>query len=60
MGGFTLSPLDYPNLRVVSEWDGCGVNIGADCRLFKYFLVQASMINGNKFAGGLSLMIPLI
>lgn len=60
VGGLTLSPLCYPNLRVVSEWDGSRVSVGADCRLFKYFLVQASLIGGNKFAGGLSLMVPLI
>ena len=60
VGGVTFSPLFYPNLRVLCEWDGSRVNFGADCRLFKYFLVQVSMLDGKDFAGGLSLMIPLL
>jgi hypothetical protein len=60
VGGVTLSPVSIPNLRVLAEWDGSRVNVGADYRAFKYFLVQASLIDGSKFAGGLSLMIPLI
>lgn len=60
VGGLTFSPLIYPKLRVFSEWDGCRVNFGADCKLFKYFLVQASMLEGKDFAGGVSLMIPLL
>ena len=47
-------------LRFICEWDGCEVNIGADCRLFKYFLVQCSLQRCSQFSGGLCLYIPLL
>ena len=44
VGGITMRPVFYSPLRLVGEWDGCGVNIGADCLLFRYVQLQASLI----------------
>lgn len=60
MGGFTFQPSFYRPLRVMCEWDGNEVNVGADCRLFKYFLVQVALLDGSQLNGGLSLYIPLL
>ena len=60
VGGLTLSPTFLPELRLVGEYDGDNVNFGADCTIYHYFLVQAAMIRGKHFTGGLSLLIPLL
>lgn len=60
IGGITYRPSFFRPLRFICEWDGCEVNIGADCRLFKYFLVQCSLQRCSQFSGGLSLYIPLL
>lgn len=60
VGGLTLSPTLLPELRLVGEYDGKDVNIGADCTIFHYFQVQASMQQGKYFCGGLCLLIPLL
>ncbi len=59
VGGVTFNPAFYRPLRVMAEWDGTEVNIGADCRLFKYFLVQTALVNFKYFTGGLCLYIDL-
>lgn len=59
VGGLTYRPAFYRPLRLVGEWDGCGVNVGADCRLFKYFLVQCALLDFSDFNAGLCLYIPL-
>ena len=60
VGGITYSPSFYKPLRVMCEWDGNEVNIGADCRLFKYVLIQCALIDFRYFNAGLCLYIPLL
>lgn len=60
LGGVTFQPAFYTPLRVVGEWDGNGVNIGADCRLFRYFLLQCSLQEMRSFTAGLSFNIQLL
>lgn len=59
VGGVTFNPAFYRPLRLMAEWDGTEVNVGADCLLFKYFLLQTALVNGKYFTGGLSLHIDL-
>ena len=60
VGGITVNPSFYRPLRLMCEWDGNEVNVGADCRLFKYFLVQCAFIDMHRFNAGLSLYINLL
>ncbi len=60
VGGLTFQPSFYQPLRVMCEWDGNEVNVGADCRLFKYFLVQCALLDFSHFNAGLCLYIPLL
>jgi hypothetical protein len=59
VGGVTFSPSFYKKLRVIGEWDGTDVNVGADCQLFKYLLVQCGLQDCRHFTGGLCLYIHL-
>ena len=36
--------------RVIVEWDGVGVNVGADVLLWRHLFVQASLIHGTGFS----------
>lgn len=40
--------------RVIAEWDGAGVNVGADVLLWRHLFIQASIVHGHGFTGGLS------
>ncbi len=60
VGGLTIQPSFYEPLRFVAEWDGCEPNIGLDCTLFKYIMVQASLQNCQYFSAGLALRVPLV
>lgn len=60
VGGVTVNPPFYKPLRVIAEWDGNEMNMGADCTLFKYFLLQASLLNMQHFCGGLCFRINLL
>ena len=61
-GGVTDSPylgekLQHPRAwlqrpRVIVEWDGVGVNAGADVLLWRHLFVQAALIHGRGFMGG--------
>lgn len=53
-GGLTLRPAFYRPLRVVAEWDGVGVNIGADVLLWRHLFIQAALVHGKGFMGGVS------
>lgn len=53
-GGLTLRPAFYPTLRFIAEWDGVGVNAGADVLLWRHLFAQAALIHGRGFTGGLS------
>lgn len=59
VGGITYRPAFFPKLRAVAEYTGDDVNIGADCLLLKYFLLQATLQNGKYFSGGICLQVNL-
>lgn len=53
-GGITLRPAFYRPLRIVGEWDGVGVNVGADVLLWRHLFLQAALVHGRGFMGGVS------
>lgn len=59
VGGITYRPAFFPKLRAIAEYTGDDVNIGADCLLLKYFLLQATLQNGKYFSGGICLQVNL-
>lgn len=59
VGGLTIQPSFYRPLRLIGEYDGDGVNIGADCTLFRYIMLQASLQQCKYPCAGLALRIPL-
>lgn len=60
VGGLTLQPAFYQKLRLIGEFDGDGVNVGADCELLRYILVQASLQQFKYPSAGLCLRIGLL
>ena len=60
VGGLTVQPSFYKPLRVIGEYDGDGVNVGTDCTLFRYVMLQASLQKFKYFSGGLCLRVPLV
>ena len=52
-GGVTFRPAFYRPLRLVGDWDGVGVNVGADVLLWRHLFVQAALVHGQGFTGGL-------
>jgi hypothetical protein len=59
VGGITLRPSIYKPLRMIAEYDGDGINIGADCRLFRYVQLQASLIKCRYPSVGGAIRIEL-
>lgn len=57
--GVTFQPDFYDKLRVIGEYDGDGVNVGADCRVFKFLLLQAGLYDCKHFTGGACFIINL-
>ena len=53
-GGIALRPGFYRNLRFMAEWDGVGVNAGADVLLWRHLFLQACLVHGRGFTGGIS------
>lgn len=53
-GGITVRPAFYRPLRVIIEWDGKGVNAGTDVLLWHHLFLQAALIHGHGFMGGIS------
>lgn len=53
-GGLTLRPAFYKPLRCIVEWDGVGVNAGADVLLWRHLFLQASLVHGTGFMGCVS------
>ena len=51
-GGLTFRPAFYRPLRVIAEWDGVGVNVGADALLWRHLFLQAALVHGRGFSGG--------
>jgi hypothetical protein len=60
VGGLTLQPSFYRPLRFIGEYDGEFVNMGADCTLFRYLMLQASLQKFRYFSGGVCLRVPLV
>ena len=53
-GGVTFRPSFYRPLRIIAEWDGVGVNAGADVLLWRHLFLQACLVHGRGFTGGIS------
>lgn len=53
-GGLTIRPAFYHPLRVITEWDGVGVNVGVDVLLWRHLFVQAALVHGQGFSCCLS------
>ena len=53
-GGITLRPAFYRPLRFIAEWDAVGVNVGADVLLWRHLFLQACLVHGHGFMGGIS------
>ena len=60
VGGVTFQPSFYPKMRLMAEWSGNEVNIGVDCRVFKYIMLQTALVDCKHFTGGLCIYIPLL
>ena len=60
VGGLTFQPSFAKELRLIGEYDGDGVNVGADYLLLKHVLIQAAMQRGRYFSGGLCLRLNLL
>ncbi len=60
VGGITIQPSFYRPLRFIAEWDGNEANIGVDCTLFKYVMLQATLMDCRHFSAGASLRVPLV
>lgn len=60
VGGVTLQPAFYQKLRIIGEYDGDGINVGADCEVLRYLLLQASLQNGKYLSAGLCFRIGLL
>lgn len=52
-GGLTLRPTFYKELKLITEWDGIGVNAGADVLLWRHLFAQVALVHGKGFSGGL-------
>lgn len=59
VGGLTFRPRFQKNLRLIAEYTGSEVNAGFDWKLWKHWLVQASLQDGKYFSGGLCFYIEL-
>lgn len=59
LGGITFRPSAYRPLRVVTEYDGNGMNIGADCVMFRYVQLQASLMKCRYPSAGIAVRIEL-
>lgn len=53
-GGLSMRPPFYEPLRGVVEWDGRGMNVGADVLLWRHLFAQAILVHGQGFTGGIS------
>lgn len=59
VGGITYQPCFAKNLRVIAEYTGDDINVGADCLLWKHLLLQASLQDGKYFSGGICFQMNL-
>lgn len=59
-GGITYRPAFARNWRAIAEYTGNEVNAAVDCKLWKYLFLQASLLNGKYFSGGMCFKIQLL
>lgn len=59
VGGITLRPAIYSPLRMIAEYDGNGINVGADCVLFRYVQLQMSLMQCRYLSLGGAIRIEL-
>ena len=59
VGGITYQPCFAKNLRVIAEYTGGDINVGADCLLWKHLLLQTSLQDGKYFSGGVCFQMNL-
>lgn len=59
VGGITFRPSVYTPLRIITEYDGDGINLGADCVLFRYVQLQLSLIKCRYPSVGGAIKIEL-
>lgn len=59
VGGVAWRPKWVPQLRVIAEYCGHDINIGADVLLWKHLFLQASLLNGQYFSGGAAVKFNL-
>ena len=60
IGGITYCPSFARNLRVIAEYTGNEINVGADCLLWRHLLLQVSLQDGKYFSGGVCFCINLL
>ncbi|MCQ2294212.1 MAG: YjbH domain-containing protein [Bacteroidales bacterium] len=60
IGGLTFRPSFFPQARVILEYSGNEIAIGIDARLFKYFLIQASLMDFKYPSVGLCFVKNLL
>lgn len=60
VGGLTYRPAFAKNLRAIVEYTGNDVNVGIDCLLWRHLFLQASLLNGKYFTGGICLKVNLL
>lgn len=60
VGGLTYQPAFERKLRLMVEYSGNGVNVGADWQPWRFVLLQASLLNGKYFSGGLCFYLHLL
>lgn len=60
VGGLTFQPSFYQPLRLIGEYDGNSINVGIDCELLRYLLLQASLQDGKYISAGLCFRIGLL
>lgn len=53
VGGLTFRPSFAPNLRVIAEYSGNEINVGADCMLWRHLFLQAMLQDGKYLSGGI-------
>ena len=59
-GGVTYRPAFAKELRLLAEYTGNEFNVGVDYLLFRYFFLQATLLDGKYFTGGVCFKINLL
>jgi len=59
-GGVSFRPSFLPQLNLIAEYDGDGVNLGGNVLFFKHLFVYAMVQNYTHFSGGLAYRVYLL